>query len=237
MNFDWKGDKEDTGQIAVTSILESHIAGNMKPCENRQCMDRGILSHFLQNVESRRAVWFESLEKIMHRYSVANGDSSMNDLLKREDVVSMMLLTSEIAMRNHRREKLTALQNLFESYLKTSVDDDTICRNFALQLDRFSIWHLRILSILGDPKRWAKTKGVELPEWSFGSASNLLEYAYTELDGAQDFYDPIAMDLHREGLLRTDNLHRIVPFIELFEPLATRMGTLFIEMTRLHESV
>ncbi|MDH7594504.1 MAG: hypothetical protein QHG99_09225 [Methanomicrobiales archaeon] len=132
---------------------------------------------------------------------------------------------------------MQALKNLFENYMISAPEDEGLFTMFAHDVDRFSLWHLRILSLLGDPRKWAETKGVNLPEWSFGSAANLLEYSYTEMEGARDFYDPIVRDLFLAGLLSTDNLHRTVPFIQLFDPLTTPMGNLFIRLTRLSEAI
>jgi hypothetical protein len=63
---------------------------------------------------------------------------------------------------------------------------------FLAWVDRFTVWHLRILAFLDDPKGWFAARNRPFPAFMTSSLGNVLTEAYPELKDQRSFYDLIA---------------------------------------------
>ncbi len=107
-------------------------------------------------------------------------------------------------------EKLAALREAVADPAKSVPVADSLREMFLGWADRFTVWHLRVLAFLDDPKAWFAARNRPFPAMMMGSLSGVLTDAYPELRDRRDFYDLIAKDLWLTGLLNTDGLHAMM---------------------------
>ena len=94
-------------------------------------------------------------------------------------------------------------------------------------LTPMAIWHLRILRLLDDPKRWFIENGRQ-PQFSGGSLSVVLIAAFPELDGRRYFNDLIVKDLYSTGLLGVETLYTMMSGSGMLAGRSTDIGKQFI---------
>jgi hypothetical protein len=110
--------------------------------------------------------------------------------LAQDDVfVTVVMQTSQIALRNHQVEKLEALRNaVLNSVLSTIEEDEKFV--FLRLIDQLTPLHLRTLKFLDDPGAWMQRHGMQNPGWSMGGVSTVLEHCFPQLRGRRDVYEP-----------------------------------------------
>lgn len=220
--------------LSIESRLEHPVVTHNGPLKGAV---NPITTMLTLEMERRRAAWFAMIGEAFREVERTHRGFQIEELAAKREFITLAASVTEIAVRNHRQEKLDALKNLLVHFALASPEDESLFLIFAHLVDRFSTWHMRILALLNDPKTWAKAKGMELPDWSFGTPANLLEYAFPELEGGRHFYDVIVRDLYISGMTNSDTLHRTVPFIQLFDSMTTPLGRLFIRITSISGTI
>jgi hypothetical protein len=107
-------------------------------------------------------------------------------------------------------EKFVSLREAVADPAKSLPVADSLHETFLGWVDRFTVWHLRVLAFLDNPKAWFAARSRPFPAMMMGSVSGVLTDAYPELRDQRNFYDVIAKDLWLAGLLTTDGLHTMM---------------------------
>lgn len=81
---------------------------------------------------------------------------------------------------------------------------------FLNLIDSLTPWHLRILNFFQNPRIWFEENNMQVPQFSMGSSSQVLETAFNELKGKGSFYGLIVKDLYSQGLLSSDSLNTLM---------------------------
>jgi hypothetical protein len=170
-----------------------------------------IALEFFNNVvvpplEKRRQKWMEEVAEAIRKLEQNRGVKA-EDLPGNETFVSTVMQATQIAIRNHEQEKLDALRNAVLNSSLPFAPSDSLQQMFLAWVDRYTIWHLRILALFDDPKAWFTTRSRRFPLQMMGSLGQILTSAYPELQNQRAFYDLIAKDLWNNGLMNTDGLH------------------------------
>lgn len=106
--------------------------------------------------------------------------------------------------------KLDALRDAVSNPAAPLPPAESLHQMFLSWADRFTVWHLRMLSFFDDPKTWFTARGRQFPLQMMGSLSQILTSAYPELQTQRAFYDLVAKDLWNSGLMNTDGLHTMM---------------------------
>jgi hypothetical protein len=156
---------------------------------------------FAAPLEKRKQVWLEQLAEVVAELQQKVEGLTPERLANDEAFVTVAMQASQIAIRNHQREKLEALRNaVLNSALPNPPEEDE--RIIFLRLiDQLTPWHLRILSLLSGPEQWMARNNVQNPGWSAGGVSTVIEHCFPDLRGKRDIYDQIVRDLQAEGLV------------------------------------
>ncbi|WP_333690604.1 hypothetical protein [Pseudomonas syringae] len=142
----------------------------------------------------------------------------INDLLDQELVTEASLQENDafistvaeacsISLRNHQKEKLDALKNAVRNSALPSCPTDDYRQLFLNFVDVCTVTHIRLLQLFDNPQAWFDRKGTNLPNWTMGSLSTIIELAMPELKGHNDIRDSIWKDLYQRGLVTTDGLN------------------------------
>jgi len=98
-------------------------------------------------IERRREAWLNNLADRLSKLEQA-GRLNIGDLNENDEFVTTVMRASQVAVRNHQKEKIVALSN---AVLNTALGDMPECsvrEMFIGFVDEFTVWHMRILGAL-----------------------------------------------------------------------------------------
>ena len=106
---------------------------------------------------------------------------------------------------------------------------------FRNHIEVLTGWHIRILGFLAGPEKYAAEVGLKVPtsEGSLGGApQDALETVFPELREHRDMQRIMVLDLHRRGLITTDQLDHPVSSSAVLVKRTTEMGDRFLNLVR-----
>jgi hypothetical protein len=150
----------------------------------------------------RRDAWFQEISYGLAELERKIEGFSVESLVRNDEFITLLMQASQVAVRNHRKEKLEALRNaVLNAAIKTPDEHlQTILLSF---LDTATPWHLRILSFYRDPEIHLKQCGITLTTGDF--LSHYVARVFTELEGNDAFRLQIERDLLHYGLILPEN--------------------------------
>jgi len=176
----------------------------------------------------RRTEWMEQVtEAINELYE--KGFVTEKDLQENEKFFTTLVHASNVAIRNHEKEKLEALRNAVLNSALPGAPDDTLQQLFLNLIDSCTSWHIAILKLFQGPEQWARNNGHQFPSWSMGCITSVIESAYPKLRGQQDLYRLVWQELYRNGLLSTDGLGTTMTGSGMLAKRTTAIGDKFVE--------
>jgi hypothetical protein len=137
---------------------------------------------------------------------------------------------NNIMHSNHQQEKLEALRNAVLNAATPNAPDDDLQLMFLDAVDTLTTWHLRMLTYLDNPRKWAAEHSLQFPSYSMGGAAEPLERAFPELQGRREFYDLLYNELANRGFLSgtATSLHITVTGDGMLASRTTEIGKQFI---------
>ncbi len=177
-------------------------------------------------LEKRRRGWMESVGEAL-RALEQDGRVRLEGLQTNDAFIDTVMHASQIAVRNSQQEKIDALRNAVLNAALPNPPEESIQQIFLNYVDTFTVWHLRILRLFDDPKRWFIENGRQ-PQFSGGSLSVVLIAAFPELDGRRYFNDLIVKDLYSTGLLGVETLYAMMSGSGMLAGRSTDIGKQFI---------
>jgi len=179
-------------------------------------------------VERRKDEWVENIAHELNRVRKRVRDLEDRDIADDENFITTLLNASSIALRTHQTEKREALRNaVLNSALRNGPDED-LQAIFLELVDRFTPWHLRILSLFDDPRGWFQRQGKTAKQHMMGGPAQVLEEAFPELRGNREFYDLIDSDLSGAGLMHGGALHVTMTGEGMMSSRTTPLGRRFL---------
>ena len=164
--------------------------------------------------EKRRDKWIESI-----------GDG----LKKLAQKVDNFNYASQVAIRNHQKEKLEALRNAVLNAALLNAPEEDLQLMFLNFIDSFTPWHLAILHFFSNPKECGQKHHMIYQTYTMGSPSIILEASFKELVGRRELYDLFVKDLYSKGLMNSDSLHTMMSENGIFASRTTDIGNKFIK--------
>lgn len=182
-------------------------------------------------LEKRRDEWIESIANGLLELEKKIDGFSLSKISENDEFITSLIYASQIALRNHQKEKIKALQNaVLNEALLINIEQDKRLM-FINFIDDLTPSHLKLLLFLNDPKKWALDRNIKFPKWdeiavSLGTA---IEYSIDDFKGERDFYDQLGRDLFLRGLLTSDSFHHIDTADILLKKRTTDLGVKFIK--------
>jgi len=157
-------------------------------------------------------------------------DAALEDLQADPGFVDTVMHATQVAIRNANEEKREALRNAILNTALPHPPEESERQIFLNYVDSFTPWHLRLLSLFKNPKRWFEAHGLTWPENTMmGSRSKILELAYPEAKQCPDLVRQVWRDLHATGMVGTDSLSSSMSGSGLTQAATTPLGRRFIE--------
>ena len=157
---------------------------------------------FSAPLEKRKLAWLEELADVVTELQQKVAGLTPEKLAANEAFITVALQASQIAIRNHHKDKLDALRNaVLNSALPNPPEEDEQLI-FLRLIDQLIPWHLRFLALLDSPEGWMTRHDIQNPGWSMGGVSTVIEHCFPDLKGKRDIYDQIVLDLQADGLIQ-----------------------------------
>ena len=180
-------------------------------------------------LQKRKVEWMNRIaERLMELEKKVDG-FKLESLGGNDLFVTIVTHATIVALRNHQREKLEALQNaVVNSALGIGIDEN-LQLMFLDFVDSLTPLHLRILVYFEDPAKWLGAHGIKF-DVTMGGAGHGLEAAFPELKGQRNIYDQIVQDLFNRGLLNFDKngLHTMMTASGILAQRTTDLGRNFL---------
>jgi hypothetical protein len=149
----------------------------------------------------RRDEWVQSVAEGLQALEKRVDGFAIESLVGNEAFVTIVMNASQLAIRNHRKEKLEALRNAVLNAALNPPDEDfqTILLNF---IDAATPWHLRILGFYHDPESHLQDREINLISGDY--LSSYVSRAFPDLEGRDAFRLQVERDLLHYGLIYTE---------------------------------
>jgi hypothetical protein len=115
---------------------------------------------FSAPIEKRKQAWLEQLVEVVTELQRRVEGLTTEKLATNETFITVAMQASQMAVRNHQKEKLQALRNaVLNSALPNPPQEDEQMI-FLRLIDQLTPWHLRVLGLLNNPVEWMKEAGL-----------------------------------------------------------------------------
>lgn len=179
-------------------------------------------------IEKRRDEWRQMVGEKLNQME-AKGGIELERLANNEVFATTIMQASQIAIRNHHREKLEALRNAVVNAALPNPPDESKQLIFLNLIDSFTVWHIRILRLFQNPRLWFDSNNKLAPSFGISSSlSALLVAAYPEMEDQRALYDLIANELEAKGLFSGGSMHSMMSANGAFEKRTTSLGNQFL---------
>ena len=128
----------------------------------------------------RRVEWMVQMTDALNEL-LEKGVLTEKDLQENEKFFTTLVHASNVAIRNHEKEKLEALRNAVINSALPGAPSDTLQQLFLNLLDSCTSWHIALLKLFQGPEEWAKTHEHTFPNWSMCGLSAIIEDAFPAL--------------------------------------------------------
>ena len=180
-------------------------------------------------LSKRRDEWIKSIAEGLKELEEKVEGFKIEKLEKNDIFITTVMHATQVAIRNHQKEKLEALRNAILNSALPNPPEEDLQLMFLNFVDLFTTWHFRILMFLNKPIAWAEKQGVRFPHTLEDSLGETLEIAFPELKGKKDFYTLIENDLDIRELISLGNPRRPIAKVYLPRSLTTDIGKQFIK--------
>lgn len=180
-------------------------------------------------LSKRRDEWVQSIAKKLIILEEKVDGFKIENLSQNQMFITTVLHASQVAIRNHQKEKLEALRNaILNAALPTAPEED-IQLMFLNFIDTLTPWHLRLLKFFENPEEWGRKNNVAYPTWTMGGADSVVEHTFSELKGRRDFYKQICRELSIRGLMDDVPFGSTMTRQGMFAPRIKSFGTQFLK--------
>jgi len=156
---------------------------------------------FAPPLERRREKWFKQLAEVVSQLELRVADLTAEKLSQNEIFVTVALQATQIALRNHHEEKLSALRGAVLHSGLPHGPDEQLQLMFLQFVDELTPTHLAMLALFNGPVQWMERHHIHYPAWGMGGVSVIIEHCFPTLRGKREVYEQVVRDLQARGLI------------------------------------
>lgn len=199
------------GAIPIIGSLAAEIFGLVvtPPLDKRRAEWMNEVTEKLKELENKKVIDFEELQS-------------------NEQFIDVVLQATSYALKTSEKEKIRAFRNAILNTATGDSPNKTVSQIFLNQLDRFTVWHIKILNFIDSPRQWFKRFDKIPPNYMSGSISSVLEEAYPELKNQDALVEIIWNDLLTAGFHKTSGLNSMMIGDGVLSDRTTDLGKEFI---------
>lgn len=179
-------------------------------------------------LEKRRAQW---MNEIALRLSELEDKQiiEIGSLKDNEQFIDVLLQATTYAIKTSEKEKIKAFQNAIVNSAVGEVPGKTITQIFLNFLDNYTIWHIKILNFIDNPRQWFINANQTPPNYMTASISDIIEVAFPELKGQDYLLEIIWRDLKSSGFHNTTDVKAMMSGDGTLSNRTTKFGKEFLK--------
>lgn len=178
-------------------------------------------------LEKRRAEWMNDIAVKLKELEDKNV-IDFEELQGNEQFIDVILQATTFALKTSEKEKIKAFRNAILNTATGDSPDKVVSQIFLNQLDKFTVWHIKILNFIDNPREWFKKYNKIPPSYMTGSIYSVLEEAFPELKSQSALVDIIWDDLRTAGFHKTGDLRAMMSGDGVLANRSTVFGSEFI---------
>jgi len=185
-------------------------------------------------LEKRKIQWMNEIGERLAELEKTKG-INIAELANNELFIDVMMQASTLAIKTSQKEKVEAFRN---AILNTAIDntiDDIKSHIFLTQLDKFTVWHIKLLILVENPADFFKKANKIFPTYMAASLSNIIKEAYPELKNEDSLLDIIWNDLKIAGFHNSGDLKTTMSGPGLATKKTTELGDEFLNYIRFEQ--
>ncbi|MBA7468120.1 hypothetical protein ES707_03361 [subsurface metagenome] len=146
----------------------------------------------------RRNEWLNSLAEALNELQKKIDGFKINELVSNDTFLSFLMQATQVAIRNHQKEKLKFLR---DAVLNIAIQppNEHIESVLVSFLDIATPWHIKILKFYSNPKAEVEKANIKLE--SGDHLSHLVSKVFPELEKKEAFRLQVERDLLHYGLI------------------------------------
>ena len=179
-----------------------------------------------------------SLEKRRYKWMIEVGQGlldiekrldSLESLQSKESFIDASIEASRIALSTNQEEVRSALKNaVLNSALSVSVDEAKQ-KMFLHFLDTSTEWHIRFIKLFDEPEHYMRVNKITLGNIMMGGISNLLDAAFPQLHGQEEFSGAVWNDIYSKKIFNTPSIHGTMTRDGIVSRRTTELGREFLK--------
>jgi len=179
-------------------------------------------------IAKRRDAWIGEIAGKLQELEQRAEQPLIEKLRDDPSFTTVLLGASQIAMRNHQTEKITALRNAVLNAALGELPDD-VERGIVLALvDRLTPAHMAVLSLMQEPTKHEAVVAYTA-HLMMGGLAQVVTAGVPSLAGRNELVEIIWRDLNEAGLLNSSGLNATMSGRGLTEKRTTAFGDRFLK--------
>jgi len=185
-------------------------------------------------LEKRRIQWMNEIGEKLTELEKSRG-INIAELANNELFIDVVMQASTFAIKTSQKEKIEAFKNVLLNTAVGSNIDDTKSHIFLTLLDKFTVWHIKLLILLENPTNWFQKANKTFPDYMAASLSNVITEAYPELKNEDSLLDIFWSDLKIAGFHNSVDLKTTMSESGLVTKKTTKLGDEFLKLIRFEQ--
>lgn len=179
-------------------------------------------------IQRRRDAWLTDLAQRVTKLE-REDRIAVKDLQDNEEFASTFMRASQVAVRNHQKEKIEALRNAVLNVAVGCGPADAKREMFLALINELGVWHLRVLSLLSDPPGWFERNGKQMPKFAISSSLHqIIKAGMPDLAADRDFLEIVMKDLDNRKLASATGLMTLMSAQGATQKQTSDLGDEFI---------
>lgn len=150
----------------------------------------------------RRDEWIQSIAEGLKTLEQKVDGFTIETLAGNEAFVTAVMHASQVAIKNHQKEKIEALHNAVLNVASGKAPEEDEQMMFLNFIDTLTPWHVRVLGFYHDPTTYLKARGVKAEMGD--RLSGVVPQIFPELKGRYGLCGQIERDLLSYGLIQNE---------------------------------
>lgn len=146
-------------------------------------------------LEKRRNEWLESLYEGLKELEEKVEGFKIVNLKDNEMFITTVMHATQVAVRNHQKEKLEALRAAVLNSITPNAPEEDLQLMFLNWVDELIPWHLRILKFFDSPETWVNKSDITIPDWEEASPERVFFHVFPKLKDQRTFFDLLIQEL------------------------------------------
>lgn len=182
-------------------------------------------------MEKRRDEWINVIAQQVEEISKQINGISLESISSNDEFISLVLSTTQIALRNHKEEKLIALRNIVKNTLLDIEPNEEYRAVFLSMIDTLTVTHIKLLILFNNPQQYIENNSIPFRTENImmGNLGQVINACFPELREHKELYTKAFKDLYMNGLLNTESINGTMTGNGLLQQRTTSFGNKFVD--------